>query len=59
MPNQYSDNAVKQQEVKRWQQTLNALASSPQGKVVGVREVHRWLNSWGEENELSPLKVGE
>ena len=34
------------------QQTLVAAESALQGKVISAYEVHKWLNSWGTENEL-------
>ncbi|MGO2510278.1 hypothetical protein [Marinomonas polaris] len=37
---------------KEWQQTLDALESVAKGKVVDASEVHKWLNSWGTDNEL-------
>ncbi len=40
-----------QREQERWQQTLEAMESAAQGKVVDASEVHGWLNSWGTENE--------
>lgn len=44
---------VEQQlEQERWQQTLQAMKSAAQGKVVDASEVHDWLNSWGTEHEL-------
>lgn len=38
-------------EQERWQQTLDAMESAAQGKVVDASKVHSWLNSWGTENE--------
>ncbi|MGD8177388.1 CopG family ribbon-helix-helix protein [Marinimicrobium sp. ARAG 43.8] len=38
-------------EQERWNQTLEAMESAVQGKVVDANEVHSWLNSWGTENE--------
>lgn len=47
-----SEYIAKQQvEQKRWKQTLEAMESAAQGKVVDASEVHNWLNSWGTENE--------
>ncbi|WP_111637915.1 hypothetical protein [Marinomonas shanghaiensis] len=40
------------QNRQKWQQTLDALDSATQGKVVDASEVHKWLNSWGTDNEL-------
>jgi predicted transcriptional regulator len=39
-------------EQERWKQTLEAMESAAQGKVLEASEVHAWLNSWGTENEL-------
>lgn len=48
-----SEYIEKQQlEQARWQQTLEAMESAAQGKVVDATDVHNWLNSWGTENEL-------
>lgn len=41
-----------QQELDRWQQTLDAMESATQGKVVDAAKVHDWLGSWGTDNEL-------
>lgn len=40
-----------QLEQERWKQTLEAMESAAQGKVVDASEVHRWLDSWGTDNE--------
>jgi predicted transcriptional regulator len=40
-------------EQERWSQTLKAMESATQGKVVDASEVHSWLNSWGTERELT------
>ena len=48
-----------QREQDRWQQTLDAMASAAQGKVVDASEVHSWLNSWGTENEQDPPRSGK
>lgn len=34
------------------QQTLDALDSVADEKVIDASEVHKWLNSWGTDNEL-------
>lgn len=41
-------------EQERWQQTLTAMESAAQGKVVAGDEVHRWLKSWGTDHEHTP-----
>lgn len=54
---EYIDKQQREQE--RWQQTLDAMASAAQGKVVDASEVHRWLNSWGTENEQDAPRSGK
>ena len=39
---------------KRWQDTLEALESVQEGRVVDGEAVHAWLASWGTGDELSP-----
>ncbi len=46
---EYIERQLHEQE--RWQQTLKAMESAAQGKVVDASEVHAWLNSWGTESE--------
>lgn len=46
-----------QLEQERWQQTLEAMESAAQGKVVAGEEVHEWLKSWGSKDELDAPKV--
>lgn len=46
-------------EQSRWQETLEAMESVAQGKVVSAEAVNTWLQSWGSANELSPPKAGE
>ncbi|AXS84816.1 MULTISPECIES: CopG family ribbon-helix-helix protein [Marinobacter] len=48
-----------QREQERWQQTLEAMESAAQGKVVDAGEVHSWLKSWGSENEQVAPGSGE
>lgn len=48
-----------QQEQDRWQETLQAMASVAQGKVVSRDAVHAWLSSWGDAAERVPPKVGQ
>ncbi|HUE93320.1 CopG family ribbon-helix-helix protein [Pseudomonas sp.] len=48
-----------EQEQNRWQETLQAMESVAQGKVVSAEAVNTWLQSWGSANELSPPKAGE
>ncbi len=37
----------------RWQQTLQAMESVAQGRVVSSEAVHTWLQSWGTDKELA------
>ena len=39
---------------QRWQETLEAMESVAQGKVVASDEVHQWLRSWGSKDEQPP-----
>lgn len=45
-----------EQEQARWQETLKAMESVAQDKVVSSKAVHGWLRSWGTEDELPPPK---
>ncbi len=47
-----------EQEHIRWQETLKAMESVAQGKVVSSEAVHTWLRSWGSPDELPPPKTG-
>ena len=44
-------------ERQRWQETLQALDSARQGKVIDADLVNDWLKSWGTSDELPPPKV--
>lgn len=57
--NQALKEFIERQELEkqRWQETLQAMESVAQGRVVSGESVHAWLNSWGSTNELSPPKV--
>ena len=46
-------------ELERWKQTLAAMESAVQGKVVDADEVHDWLNSWGSDNERGAPRSGK
>lgn len=46
-------------EQERWQQTLEAMESAAQGRVVEADEVHAWLASWGTENEQAAPGSGK
>jgi len=48
-----------EQEQARWRETLKAVESAAQGKVVSGEAVHDWLRSWGGANELPPPTAGE
>lgn len=48
-----------QREQVRWQQTLEAMESAAQGRVVDVSEVHDWLNSGGTGNEQDAPRSGK
>ena len=48
-----------EQEQVRWQETLKAVESAAQGRVVSGEAVHTWLRSWGGANELPPPTAGE
>lgn len=37
----------------RWEDTLEALASIKQGKMVDEAQVVAWLKTWGAETEIS------
>ena len=41
-------------EQSRWTETLTAMESVAQGKIVSGQAVHSWLESWGTANELPP-----
>lgn len=41
----------------RWSDTLEAMASVAEGRVVPAESVHAWLASWGSEDELPPPRV--
>lgn len=43
----------------RWSETLSAMESVAQGKVVAGADVHAWLASWGTADELPPPAAGK
>ncbi len=45
-------------EQSRWQETLAAMESVAQGRVASADDVHAWLRSWGDSQELPPPKAG-
>lgn len=46
-------------EQSRWQETLQAMESVAQGRIISGDAVANWLQSWGTSNELPPPKVGQ
>lgn len=46
-------------EQRRWQDTLEAMESVAQGKVVSAEAAHAWLQSWGTASETPPPKAGQ
>lgn len=52
-----SAGVIQTLEEKRWQDTLQALESVSQGKVVDGEKIHEWLESWGTDNELGVPKI--
>ena len=41
----------------RWQDTLEALNSLEEGKVIDEDEANAWLNTWGTKTRSSPPKL--
>jgi predicted transcriptional regulator len=48
-----------EQAQSRWLETLRAMVSVAQGRVVSGESVHEWLRSWGTEDELPPPGAGQ
>ena len=44
-------------EDSRWEDTLKALDSIKEGKVIDESEVISWLKTWGTDSESSPPTV--
>jgi len=44
-------------EDSRWEDTLKALDSIKEGKVIDESEVISWLKTWGTDSESSPPAV--
>lgn len=42
------------QNAEKWQQTLDALESVTEGKIIDASDVHKWLNSWEQTMNLKP-----
>lgn len=57
--NQAVKEFIERQELEneRWRETVQAMESVAQGRVVSGDAVHDWLRSWGGSNELSVPKV--
>ena len=51
--------ARQEQGQLRWSETLTAMGSVAQGKLVPGHAVHAWLESWGGADELPPPTAGE
>jgi predicted transcriptional regulator len=43
---------------KAWRETLEAMEAVARGEVMDADEVHAWLRSWGDGEELPPPKTG-
>lgn len=48
-----------EQDLLRWEETLVAMDSVAQGRIVSGEAVHAWLRSWGSAKELQPPRVGQ
>lgn len=59
--NQAIREFVARQEVEqaRWKETLIAIDSVAQGKVVSGQAVHSWLESWGAADEQVPPQASK
>jgi len=44
-------------EDSRWEDTLKALESMKEGKLIDGSEVVSWLRTWGTDSESSPPSV--
>jgi len=57
--NQAVREFVARQELdqSRWTETLAAMESITQGRVVEGESVHEWMKSWGSADESSPPKA--
>ena len=44
-------------EDSRWEDTMKALDSVKEGKVINESEVISWLKTWGTDSESSPPTV--
>ena len=41
----------------RWEDTLKALSSVREGRLIEEAEVSKWLQSWGTDDEITPPAV--
>jgi len=48
-----------EEEEQRWSETMAAMESAAKGQVVAGDDVHRWLRSWGGEDEESSPASGQ
>jgi len=46
--------ARKSIEELHWDETLKAIDSVKTGDLIAEKEVNKWLESWGSEDELKP-----
>jgi predicted transcriptional regulator len=51
--------ARQESEQTRWIETLAAMESVAQGKVVEGQAVHAWLESWGSADESRPPQTSK
>ena len=51
--------ARQESEQTRWNETLIAMESVANGKVVPGQAVHAWLESWGTSSEPPAPQVGK
>lgn len=45
------------EDASRWEQTLAALDSVAQGKVIDGEAVHAWLRTWGTDDETQAPRL--
>jgi len=49
--------ARKSLDESRWKDTLDALDSVKSNNIVKEKNVSKWLDSWGTDNELKPPRT--
>jgi len=54
--NQAVEEFLAHQEQERWQETLTALESVRQGRIVSGEATQAWLESWGTGTELPAFR---